>query len=931
MEKLYPENLLRLLAALILSLAVAVILPACGGSSSSDDSDAGENGDDDDNGDDNGDDDDDDDGFAVGGNLSGLSGGTLELLLNDDDLLALSDNGAFSFETTLDDGDSYEVTVDSHPDGQQCQIDNASGVIDGEDVDDVEVSCSAEAVAHAWAEPRNQAVEVDWDAAGGASYSLVWSTDPDMDPENYSAHDGSGSASDIEPPYRVEELDNDQRYYFALEEDGAGFGPVFGSRPMAPVTDMWARAVMFDQDDNLFFGGSMTAGARMSGGFVALEREHYTPLPTAKVGGRVRAMVSDGEDGYFLAGDFDYIDGEERQMLARVDEDGRLDSDWQVDIDGWMVSELLFHDDRLYVRGSFTAINGANVDGIAKLNRQGDVLAWELDHDASINRMTMHDGEIYAVTTLEMTAGDEEEGVARFADDGSFLGWVAQIDPDETISHMTVAEDGAVYMAGNFTEVDGEPRDGFARIDENGDLSALMIDHGFNWVGALLVTDDAIYLGESPFPSLSTPLKAFDRDTGDELNWPEAQPNYGNLGWSVGVSNIQEIDGNILVTGLFRYIGGERQKNYALFSPEGTLLDGPELRLPRGASRVIVEDDRLLFATTGTVWDLQDPRGIGTLDMAGEFRDWGPGMGSTVTAFAETHDYIYVGSLGERTAEGIRVDGVARFDRLTGAFDLGWQPDLELEDGSSLPNPRVTRLHALGDAIVMGGSFAEVNGTNRNGFVALDAGGNVLADFPDPEGGSIGTMDGSDDVLYVGGDFDTLDGQSRDYIAAIDADGNVTSWSPELDGSVRHISYHDGIIYVAGNFDTANSTPRDGFAAFNTDGVLQPWNPSSDLDAQFGLGATSLGVFIAGDFLEVDGQERDGIALVDKDSGAVNEDFELLAGPGANLVPVADVAERSDGVVCMVVSNWVGQTADYYDGQTRQGLICIDQDLSLYW
>lgn len=87
--------------------------------------------------------------FSVGGHVSGLEGSGLVLGMNDDYAAHVDDNGPFAFEAELEDESSYDVNVLTQPiDPQQdCDISGGSGIIDGEDVDDIEVACQTPAPA----------------------------------------------------------------------------------------------------------------------------------------------------------------------------------------------------------------------------------------------------------------------------------------------------------------------------------------------------------------------------------------------------------------------------------------------------------------------------------------------------------------------------------------------------------------------------------------------------------------------------------------------------------------------------------------------------------------------------------------------------------------------------------------------------------------
>ena len=81
--------------------------------------------------------------YTVGGTLTGLAGSGLVLQNNDGDNLAVSSNGDFTFTTTLEDGSAYAVTILSQPTdlNQTCTVSNGIGVLAGENVTSVVVSC----------------------------------------------------------------------------------------------------------------------------------------------------------------------------------------------------------------------------------------------------------------------------------------------------------------------------------------------------------------------------------------------------------------------------------------------------------------------------------------------------------------------------------------------------------------------------------------------------------------------------------------------------------------------------------------------------------------------------------------------------------------------------------------------------------------------
>jgi hypothetical protein len=83
---------------------------------------------------------------TVGGTLTGLPTGTSVILQNNGkDNLTLTQNGRFTFNNTLDDGDDYNVTVLTNPSGATCTPSNNTGKINskGDDVENVLITCAA--------------------------------------------------------------------------------------------------------------------------------------------------------------------------------------------------------------------------------------------------------------------------------------------------------------------------------------------------------------------------------------------------------------------------------------------------------------------------------------------------------------------------------------------------------------------------------------------------------------------------------------------------------------------------------------------------------------------------------------------------------------------------------------------------------------------
>lgn len=80
---------------------------------------------------------------TIGGNVAGLAGSGLELQNNDADDLPIATDGPYTFANTIEDGQTYTVTVLTQPTGpnQMCTVANASGTVSA-NVTNVDVTCA---------------------------------------------------------------------------------------------------------------------------------------------------------------------------------------------------------------------------------------------------------------------------------------------------------------------------------------------------------------------------------------------------------------------------------------------------------------------------------------------------------------------------------------------------------------------------------------------------------------------------------------------------------------------------------------------------------------------------------------------------------------------------------------------------------------------
>ena len=189
----------------------------------------------------------------------------------------------------------------------------------------------------------------------------------------------------------------------------------------------------------------------------------------------------------------------------------------------------------------------------------------------------------------------------------------------------------------------------------------------------------------------------------------------------------------------------------------------------------------------------------------------------------------------------------------------------------------VYALALSGSNLYIGGSFTTVSGSTRNNLCVVDKDSGALGPFnPNVSPSVVRTLLLSGSNLYLGGNFTTVSGTTRNRIAVVDKDsGALGPFDPNASTASSYVYtllLSGSNLYVGGNFTTISGSTRNGMAVVNKDsGALGPFDPNVTIIST-GVRTTFLSgsnLYIGGNFSSVSGSARNNLAVVDKDSGAL--------------------------------------------------------------
>ncbi|RKX35169.1 MAG: hypothetical protein DRP71_04655 [Verrucomicrobia bacterium] len=585
----------------------------------------------------------------------------------------------------------------------------------------------------------------------------------------------------------------------------------------------------------------------------------FRPNPNAPVAAVV--LLPDGK--LMIGGDFTNLspnDGEtffQRSYLARLNADGTVDDGYTAGTSAGVNALSLQADGKLLVGGLFTFVipsgGGATAtrNFIARLNEDGSL---DVDFDPNANSSIeiialQSDGKILLggrFTSFQPNGGEvttTRNFLARLNSDGK-VDPGFDPNPDSRVRAIHIMSDGRILVGGDFLYFQSNGaetivyRERIARLNSDGGVdSTLNLGANDAALGFLPEGDGGVLIagGFSGMTSFTgdegTVVGKVVRLTGEDVLDSDYIVRSSNPSGSRISSLAVQGDGSILIGGSFESLGGSENRNIARMFSDGNVDRSFASQTNGAVHAILIRPD--------TTFDVERGRLVAWLDPDGSYHDApnatdGSELLGAVSAIVEQSD-------GRLLVAGSFTDGnlqigpyLARFNT-DGSLDSTFKPIL---------NASVSAVALQADGrILIGGLFTTINGFARNRMARLSSDGSLDTAFDPNVSSQVRTIAvQGDGKILIGGNFSSLSPNgatsptARSRVARLNTDGTVDAgFDPSPNDQVYAILWQaDGKILIGGVFNLLSPNGGAAVSRFRLARVLSTGALDEEFSAQAG-------------------------------------------------------------------------------------------------
>ncbi|MBX2977106.1 MAG: T9SS type A sorting domain-containing protein [Ignavibacteriaceae bacterium] len=611
---------------------------------------------------------------------------------------------------------------------------------------------------------------------------------------------------------------------------------------------------------------------KYSGGGVILDIHSDKNSVVPYINGTVNKIISLGDAGWLIGGDFDRIENYSTSNIAKLKSDGTVDNQWDAKPNG-RVTGMFIKDSIVYIFGTFSKVGDSVRTRVAAIKlANGEILPWKVN----------------------ITFPSEIHGI--------------------------IAIDSLVYIYGLFYQVQNQNRNNLAVVtSQDATLQPLSIECGSNGITGAIILDKSIFIS-GIFMSVNGQSRKYvaklNRLTGELLPYSLNIEN----GYAKEIALFGQ---NLLLTGTFTTINDSSRRGFAVLDTELGIVKEERMNDTIGivSNLQIINNDKILFHCSRVIshymlynQKIMLSRGLNfesainlieyngkpilssaykqnTLFIGGEFRTF-PNYNSGLLAALNKNLMTY-------SPFPFKVNGVISdlhiFEKelfIVGDFYFNDDENskhqlskinLENKEVDTLwpavsEFGNISKIFVKDSVIIIIGNFSMIGDSARRYLAMLDfsrkvIGTDLLYDNPNIY---VNCAEKVDSILFIGGNFQAINGITRNSFAAFSLNtGELLAIAPNFINStgsptIYFIKEHNGKLFVAGNFHSVYSNSRAYLAAFDLNGFhLTPWSPRPDGQIyHFSIDSTKNIMYLAGSFAKISSQLNWHFGAINFTSGA---------------------------------------------------------------
>ena len=331
--------------------------------------------------------------YTVTGMVTGLTSGLLALQNNGGDDLARIADGPFTFDTPVDDGQPYLVTVLTDPDNHTCSVTNGSGT-SSTNISNVTVTCVSSAPGELDTSLNSVGYITHHNAAGGSGSDFGYGVAANSSNSIFVAGQSHIGSMVVWKYIENGTLDNN-----------FGSGGIVIDNDAAGGTTAYGRAIAIDSSGNVYVTGAAVTGSPLFETRMALWKYDAFGIPDNTFGDMGVVISGTASDGYSLVID---TSGVTDKIVVAGEVDTGFGTDmaiWRYGSDGspdnnFASDGLVTHDSAAGGnnddRGHSVTIDGSDniiVTGMSyNSSNDTDMVIWRYDSDGNLDTFFDDDG-----------------------------------------------------------------------------------------------------------------------------------------------------------------------------------------------------------------------------------------------------------------------------------------------------------------------------------------------------------------------------------------------------------------------------------------------------------------------------------------------------------------------------------------------------------